>query len=88
MNRQEINDYLEERGETVVLADGLDDAFEGFTQRMNEPLIAVYSLKKVLDILMTRDGMSYEDALEYADFNILGAWVGPQTPIFYYTMEQ
>lgn len=87
MNRKEISEYLEERGETAVLADGLDDAFMGFSQRINEPLLAVYSLKKIIEILVERDGMSYEDAIEYADFNILGAWVGPQTPIFVYPVE-
>jgi hypothetical protein len=87
MNRKEISEYLEERGETAVLADGFDDALIGFSQRINEPLLAVYSLKKIVEMLMEGDDMSYEEALEYADFNILGAWVGPQTPIFVYPLE-
>ena len=31
---------------------------------------------------MDRDGMSYEDAIEFFDFNMIGAWVGEFTPIF------
>jgi len=39
-------------------------------------------VKKVLEILMTRDGMSYEEAREFYEFNIVGAYVGPGTPVF------
>ncbi len=58
MNRQQISEYLEERGETAVLADGFDEALIGFSQRINEPLLAVYSLKKIIDRLMEGDEMS------------------------------
>ena len=81
MIREKINDYLEEIGESVLLADGFEDAFIGLSQRMNEPLTAVYSYKKMVDVLIERDGMEYEEAVEYIDFNVVGAWVGPQTPI-------
>jgi len=30
---------------------------------------------------MSRDGMSWEDAVEFFDFNTVGAWVGEQTPL-------
>ena len=29
-----------------------------------------------------RDGMTQEEALEFFEFNVVGAWVGEQTPIF------
>lgn len=45
----------------------------------------VYDYDKVITILMETDGMTEEDALEYADFNIVGAYVGPLTPLFIYT---
>jgi hypothetical protein len=31
---------------------------------------------------MERDGMSREDAEEYFDFNVAGAWVGEGMPVF------
>jgi hypothetical protein len=31
---------------------------------------------------MQRDGMDLEDAVEHMDFNVTGAWVGEQTPMF------
>jgi hypothetical protein len=79
--RDDIQTYLEDREQTVLLADGFEHAFLGTTQRMNEPLLAVYSYSLMIETLMLRDGMSYTEAEEYIDFNVVGAWVGEQTPI-------
>lgn len=81
MNREMLDEYLTMIDETVLLCDGFDEAIIGFSQRINEPLLAVYSYDKMVDVLIERDGLSYEDATEYIDFNVVGAWVGPQTPI-------
>ena len=88
MNRKRIDQYLAERDETVLLMDNLDEAFIGFSRRINEPLLAVYSWEKIIETLVVRDGMSYDEAIEYADFNILGAWVGEQTPIIVMPMDE
>lgn len=72
----------------LMFADGLDDAIIGVGERCGQPAILVYSHKKVIDILMTRDGMSYEEATEFFDFNIAGAWVGERTPIWMHTVEE
>ena len=77
MNRE----LLAELGEDVLLMDGFDDAIIGYSQRINDPILAVYSWDLMIKVLMERDGMSDEEAMEYIDFNCLGAWVGEQTPI-------
>jgi hypothetical protein len=35
----------------------------------------------MVGVLVTRDGMTPEDAEEYLAFNTLGAYVGPATPL-------
>lgn len=66
----------------VLLMDGFDEAFIGYSQRNNnEPLLAVYSWSLMVDVLVERDGMTSEEAAEYVDFNCVGAWVGDRTPI-------
>ena len=35
----------------------------------------------MVKVLVTRDDMSYEEAEEYIDYNIVGAWIGDTTPI-------
>jgi uncharacterized protein YozE (UPF0346 family) len=87
MDRDKIHQYLESTGETALLMDGFDEAFLGFSYRMNEPVIAVYSWTTMIDILVDRDGMDFDEASEYIDFNILNAWVGEQTPIVVMPVE-
>lgn len=77
MNRE----LLAELEEDILLMDGFDDAIIGYSQRINDPTLAVYSWELMLKILMERDGMSDEEAMEYIDYNCLGAWVGERTPI-------
>jgi len=64
----------------LLLADGLDAAFIGTGERWGQPNVAVYDKDKCINILA--ENMSYEEAVEYFNFNIAGAWVGEQTPIF------
>jgi hypothetical protein len=64
--------------EDVLIADGFDDAVIGI-----EPLTmrVVYDIDKVIEILMGQ-GMDHDEAIEYYEFNIVGAYVGEQTPLF------
>jgi hypothetical protein len=71
---------IEERNE-VLYADGFEDALIGTGTRFTYG-VAIYSFAQCLDVLVERDGMSYEDAEEYMHFNVLGAYVGENTPIF------
>lgn len=66
--------------ETVLLADGLEPAFMAIGRQFHYP-VAIYSHKKTIKILM-KQGMSREEAIEYFDYNIAGAFVGDQTPVF------
>jgi hypothetical protein len=38
----------------------------------------------MIDILMFRDNMTVEDAIEYLEYNVFGAYVGEGTPIYGY----
>ena len=72
---------MNEPKEATLTADGFEKALVGFGYQYNNP-IAVYSRDKCLDILVERDGMSYQDAREFFDFNVAGAWVGKSTTVF------
>lgn len=65
---------------SILLADGLDEAFIGIGWQFNTPL-AVYDRDKCMEILESQ-GMTPEEAQEYFYFNTQGAYVGEQTPIF------
>jgi hypothetical protein len=41
-----------------------------------------YDVSACLDILVQRDNMSYEQAVEFYNFNIFDSYYGDATPIF------
>lgn len=73
-----IMEVLEEH--ECLLADGFEGALVGHTHGPN--VVAVYDYDECIDILMNRDGMSCLEAIEFMDFNVLGAYVGEKTPVF------
>ena len=79
--REKISKLFEEMDESVLLMDVFEEAFIGYSQRINEPVLAVYSYEKMLGVLVRRDDMDYDEATEYINYNCLGAWVGEKTPI-------
>ena len=68
--------------ENVLLADGFEDAIMGIGRQFVGEPIAVYDRTKCIEILVERDGMDWEEAQEYFSFNVEGAYVGKQTPMF------
>ena len=67
----------------MLIADGLDEAIIGASTKD----LAVYDIYKIIAILVARDGMTEEEALEFFEFNIDGSYMGEQTPIFVYLDE-
>ena len=62
------------------------EAFLGVTN--DDPPKAVYSEEKVLDVFVDRDGMTYEEAIDFFEFNVRGAYVGDQTPLFILSFDE
>jgi hypothetical protein len=77
----EILDYYAD--DEFLKADGFDDAVIGVEANS---MRLVYSIEKCIDILIG-DDMSEEDAVEHLSYNVLGSYVGEQTPIFIYTFQ-
>jgi len=76
---EEQIDVIDRHG--VMLAHGFNAALLGLSHRANEPVLAVYSYEAMVNVCVERDGMDYEDAIEYVDFYVIDQWVGPKTPI-------
>ena len=69
-------------GEALFLdPEYFDEALIGYAERCGM-LVAAYSRQKCIEVLVKHDEMTYEDAEEHFEFNILGSWVGEHTPIF------
>lgn len=85
--REDILDQFGDDAETMLFADGFDDAIIGVGNSFGKKLCAIYDADQVIDILM-KEGMDYAEALEHFDFNIAGSYVGEQTPIFIHKIER
>jgi hypothetical protein len=83
MTREQIDELAERDGVALVLADGFDRAFLGYIDGDDEdvPPRAVYSKAKCIEVLV-EDGMPREVAVEFLEFNVWGAYVGAETPIW------
>lgn len=81
MKTDEISDLIAEQNENALLADGFEGALIGYVQVFSN-VVALYDRDKCLEILVKRDGMSGEEAVEYFDFNVVGAYAGEGTPAF------
>jgi hypothetical protein len=64
--------------DNFLTADGFNDAVIGLDEQSGR---LVYSVSKCIECLV-KEGMTEEDALEHFSFNISGAYVGDQTPIW------
>jgi hypothetical protein len=80
--KEKLDEHLAD--ETVLLADGFDDAFVGIGRQFSITF-AVYDRQKCIEIL-TAQGMSEDEAEEHFQFNIEGAYAGENTPAFLETL--
>lgn len=75
--RDRIFDYAPD----ALLADGFDDAILGVAERCGQPPLVAYDRTRCIDILVAQ-GLDREDAEEFFEFNVVGAWAGEMTPVF------
>ena len=68
--------------ENLIKMDGYDDCIMGAVVRFGSEPFLLYDQDAVIEKLMVQ-GMTYEDAVEFHEFNQLGAWVGDSTPAFF-----
>jgi hypothetical protein len=79
---QLIKEALAEINPDALLADGFELALVGYTTNQHHAVVAVYDLSICEDVLVSRDGMTHDEAEEFLSFNTLGAYVGENGPLF------
>jgi hypothetical protein len=76
-------DYMDK----ILLADGFEEAFMGIVESFGNEPKACYDYDVCIDILMVGfsddyHAMTRDEAIEYMEFNVTGAYVGEFTPAF------
>ena len=76
--------------QAMLKADGFDEAIIGqacIWRNQGMHNVLVYDAEKMRSILMKRDGMDADEAREYIEFNVEGAYVGDETPVYVWTED-
>jgi len=93
---EDARDWIVEYNEEALLANGFEEAFIGMCHRFGQEPLVAYDRDKCIDILMSdfaegRENLEtskgeevdlYEEAVDYFEYNVIGAWVGDTTPVF------
>jgi hypothetical protein len=86
MGTIKLDDFCEENGVELLRVDGHDNAIlgiirgTGFPHNSGSPRL-VYNIQKIIENLI-ESGMDDEEAEEFFEYNIIGSYVGEQTPLF------
>jgi len=99
MTPAKIKERLAELNPEALFADGFDEALVGIVRQFNRYL-ALYDYEKCVDVL-DRDHITgstskpslvphdhREMAEEYFEFNVVGSWMGENTPCFEVPLEE
>ena len=68
MKREELDDWLIEKELSAITLDDLDEAMIGIVW-VDFKVAVVYSMEKIIEVFMKRDGMDRDEAQEYYEFN-------------------
>jgi hypothetical protein len=68
--------------ESALTMDGYDDCAIGILERFGMESIVIYDKEKIIEKLMDEGIPTYEEALEFYEYNQLGGWHGDMTPGF------
>ena len=93
MTREEVAEYNEE---ALLLPEQYDSAIIGVAERINLGPVAAYDTNKLIDLIAKEmepeadeveihgdeESAKHFMAMEYFDYNIKGAWLGENTPVF------
>jgi len=76
-----VLEWIDETFEVIIYPSGFEDCIVGVGERFGGPPVAVLDVEKMFK-KMEKDGMTREEAIEYFEFNILGAHVGEENPVY------
>jgi hypothetical protein len=80
IDKAKLQEWVADFNEEALFANGFEEAIVGVAERCGQPALVVYDADKVLEIL-ARD-MTKSEAVEFFNFNVIGAWMGENTPLF------
>lgn len=71
-----------------LMVDGFDNCIIGLVERFGMKPVYCYDKAKIVEQLMEQEQLSFEQAVEHYEYNIIGAWMGEATPCFLTSDEE
>jgi hypothetical protein len=77
------DDIAEQFGEDLLFMEPeyFDRAIIGVVHQFNKTTVC-YNIQKVIAMIMKHNNVTEDEAVEYFEYNVIGAWVGDHTPSF------
>ena len=69
------------------LGTDFEEAKLGIMRRAGQDSVTVYDYDRCVAVLMRKEGWTDEEAEEWMEYNVLGVWLGDETPAFVVTNE-
>ena len=77
----DLLDEMEEKNSEALYPTGFENAISEIVYKDGNPVFKI-STKKCIDILQERDGMTFEEAVEFFEYNIYGSYMGKHNPVY------
>lgn len=78
----EIAESLSDVDPEIIVFHDYEEALIGYIERAGGPSVALYDKNKIIQLLIERDGLDEDDALDHYYYNIVGSYLGEYSPVF------
>ena len=85
MDSKKLIEFMKDLNPEALKVDGFDDCICGIVHTFHGAVF-VYNVGAMISQMMWQ-GMTEDDAYEYFDYNIIGAYMGEFTPVYQYDEE-
>ena len=79
---EEFFEEIDNENPNALKMDGYDDCIIGIARKFSQESVIAYDIDKIIKKLMRNGCETWEDAMEFFEFNQLGAGMGESGPIF------
>jgi hypothetical protein len=77
----DLLDEMEEKNPEALWPTGFEEAITEIVYKDGTAVFKL-SVKKCIDILEERDGMSFGEAVEFFEYNVHGSYMGIHNPVY------
>jgi hypothetical protein len=74
--------------DTTMTITGIDSAIIGTVETDAGEVLLAYCYEKCIEHFVSADGMSHEESMEWVDYNVVGSYMGSETPVILFEDDE